>query len=146
MLTPALLLLVMTLWTLSVQLSFVLFLDYIIVVNQLTWIWNWSSGFWRVILVQSKQLKSGSFANSEDESEFKSFVRFYILFVFSCIIFLTGNYIHPSFIFPYLDDLATFFDNVDGCLVDWWLVYNFFIWFDLWFLFFGNFFRLFYIV
>ncbi|XP_073027312.1 uncharacterized protein [Primulina eburnea] len=58
--------------------------------------------------------KLSSLAASDDSSEFDDFVRFFILFVFNCIIFQTCNYITPAFIFPYLDDLSTFSEYAWG--------------------------------
>ncbi|XP_073158591.1 uncharacterized protein [Henckelia pumila] len=55
-----------------------------------------------------------SLACSDSGSEIDDFVRLYILFIFNCVIFSTGNYYTPSFIFPYLDDLTTFFDYAWG--------------------------------
>lgn len=53
-------------------------------------------------------------AKSKDKNEIDDFVRLFILFVFSCIIFPTSSYLPPSFVFPYLDDLDTFFDHAWG--------------------------------
>ncbi|XP_075492161.1 uncharacterized protein LOC142530287 [Primulina tabacum] len=53
-------------------------------------------------------------ARSDDECDIDDFVRTFILFIFNCIIFPTGNYITPGFIFPYLDDLTIFFKYAWG--------------------------------
>ncbi|XP_075481259.1 uncharacterized protein LOC142521971 [Primulina tabacum] len=53
-------------------------------------------------------------ARSDDECDIDDFVRTFILFIFNCIIFPTGNYITPGFIFPYLDDLTIFFEYAWG--------------------------------
>ncbi|XP_073152446.1 uncharacterized protein [Henckelia pumila] len=55
-----------------------------------------------------------SLAGSDDDLEVDDFVRLYILFIFNSIIFSTGNYFTPSFIFPYLDNLTTFFEYAWG--------------------------------
>lgn len=39
-----------------------------------------------------------------------NFVRFNVLFVFCCIIFLVSKYVPPRFIFSYLEDFYTSFD------------------------------------
>ncbi|KZV38990.1 hypothetical protein F511_40361 [Dorcoceras hygrometricum] len=57
----------------------------------------------------------------DDEEEIDDFVRPYILFIFNSIIFSTGNYHTPAFIFPYLDDLTKFFDYGWGDAAFWFL-------------------------
>ncbi|XP_075499175.1 uncharacterized protein LOC142537552 [Primulina tabacum] len=53
-------------------------------------------------------------ARIDDECVIDDFVRTFILFIFNCIIFPTGNYITHGFIFPYLDDLTIFFKYAWG--------------------------------
>ncbi|XP_073127134.1 uncharacterized protein [Henckelia pumila] len=49
-------------------------------------------------------------ASSNVEADIDDFVRMFILFIFNSVIFSTGNYITPAFIFPYIDELSTFFE------------------------------------
>lgn len=53
-------------------------------------------------------------ADNDSRIGVDNIIRFYILFVFNCIIFSVSNYVTPRFIFPYLDDLDTFFLNMLG--------------------------------
>ncbi|KZV41194.1 hypothetical protein F511_44001 [Dorcoceras hygrometricum] len=53
-------------------------------------------------------------AGSSEENEVDDFFRFFILFIFNCIIFSTFSYVTPGFIFPYLDDLTTFLNHAWG--------------------------------
>lgn len=54
------------------------------------------------------------FAINDDDLEIDDFVSFYILLIFGCIVLPTGNYVIPSLIFPYIDDLTTFFNYAWG--------------------------------
>ncbi|XP_073015731.1 uncharacterized protein [Primulina eburnea] len=59
--------------------------------------------------VQRNVITEKLFELAGNDLEIDDFFRFFILLLFNCVIFPISNFGTPKFIFPYLDNLETFF-------------------------------------